>query len=46
VGQLGAAPLRRHLLLISFDPADAADGYRGAEFVVRMSQSDVQLTAA
>jgi hypothetical protein len=28
----------------SFDPADAAHGYRGPEFVVRMSYSEVQLT--
>jgi hypothetical protein len=38
------APVRCHLLLISFDQADAAHGYRGPAFVVRMSCQDVQLT--
>jgi hypothetical protein len=35
---------RCHLLLISFDPADAAHGFRSPEFVVKMSYQDVQLT--
>jgi hypothetical protein len=28
----------------SFDPADAAHGFRSAEFVAKMSYQDVQLT--
>jgi hypothetical protein len=40
----GDAPLRCHLLLISFDPVDAAHGFRSPEFVVKMSYQDIQLT--
>jgi hypothetical protein len=32
------ALLRRHLLLISFDQADAAYGFRSPAFVVKMSK--------